>query len=139
MKKTLKTSFIYLIIALVAGVFFREFTKFFEFSDHTTLSVLHTHLFVLGTFLFLILTLFLKNNDISESKKFKRFFITYNIGISFFVIMLLTRGIIQVCNINISNGINGMISGFAGLSHILLTIGLILLYPVLKETITTKE
>ena len=138
MKKTLKTSFIYLIIALVAGVFFREFTKFFDYTAHTSLGVMHTHLFILGTFVFLLLTLFLKGNDVSAGKKFKRFFITYNAGVIFFVVMLLTRGILQVANVTLSNGINAMISGIAGISHIFLTVGLVLLYPVLKETLTTK-
>ena len=48
MKKLINTSFLYLILALAAGVFYREFTKFNSFTGKTTLAVVHTHLFVLG-------------------------------------------------------------------------------------------
>ena len=48
---------IYMIAALVAGVFYRELTKFNQFTGKTTLSVTHTHLFILGVFVFLLLAL----------------------------------------------------------------------------------
>ena len=44
----INTSFVYLILALISGVFYREFTKFNGFTEKTTLGVVHTHLFVLG-------------------------------------------------------------------------------------------
>ena len=47
----------YGIIAMIAGVFYREFTKFHHFSGQTNLSVMHTHYFLLGMFFFLILML----------------------------------------------------------------------------------
>ncbi len=62
MKKLINTSFLYLILALAAGVFYREFTKFNSFTGKTTLAVVHTHLFVLGVLLFLILALFVNIN-----------------------------------------------------------------------------
>ena len=33
MKKLINISFIYFILAMVCGVFYREFTKFFNFTD----------------------------------------------------------------------------------------------------------
>ena len=100
MKKLINVSIIYMIAALVAGVFYRELTKFNQFTGKTTLSVTHTHLFILGVFVFLLLALFIKNDkDILESSLFKKFFILYNIALPFFIIMLMTRGIVQVLNI----------------------------------------
>ena len=67
---------IYMILALVMGVFYREFTKFYQFTGITTLSVTHTHLFILGVFLLLILALFLKDDiHLYQSSLFQKFFI----------------------------------------------------------------
>lgn len=134
MKKLINVAMIYMIAALVAGVFYREFTKLNQFTGKTTLSIVHTHLFILGVFIFLILALFIQNNqDILESPLFKKFFIVYNIALPFFVIMLMTRGIIQVLNIPLSTSTNAMISGIAGISHILLTISFALFFMVLRK------
>lgn len=57
MKKLINTSMIYFILALAAGVFYREFTKFNGFSGSTALCRVHTHLFVLGMLIFLIAAL----------------------------------------------------------------------------------
>ena len=48
MKKLLNTAFTYTVIALVAGVGYREYTKMIDFTGETNLSLLHTHLFTLG-------------------------------------------------------------------------------------------
>lgn len=134
MKKLINVAMIYMIAALVAGVFYREFTKLNQFTGKTTLSIVHTHLFILGVFIFLILALFIQNNqDILESPLFKKFFIVYNIALPFFVIMLMTRGIIQVLNIPLSTSTNAMISGIAGISHILLTVSFVLFFMVLRK------
>lgn len=55
MKKLFNLSFFYLILGLLLGVFFREFTKFNNFTDSTTLSTTHTHALVLGFIFFLTL------------------------------------------------------------------------------------
>lgn len=52
MKKYIHLALIYAVCALVAGVFYREFTKWNGFTGVTTLGKVHTHLFMLGMFLF---------------------------------------------------------------------------------------
>lgn len=133
MKKLINISFVYFILSMIAGVFFREFTKFFNFTEKTTLSVLHTHILILGTFLFLILALFTLNTNLLEQKKFKTFLKIYNISLPFMIIVMFIRGIIQVTNKNIAPAINGAISGFAGISHILMLISFIILFIALKN------
>lgn len=134
MKKLINVSMIYMIAALVAGVFYRELTKFNQFTGKTTLSVTHTHLFILGVFVFLVLALFIKNDkDILESSLFKKFFILYNIALPFFIIMLMTRGVVQVLNIQLSTAMNAMISGIAGISHILLALSFVLFFIILRK------
>lgn len=46
-----------MIIGLLFGVYYRELTKWFDFSGKTQLSTLHTHTLVLGMFFFLIVLL----------------------------------------------------------------------------------
>ena len=134
MKKLINTSFVYFILAMIAGVFYREFTKFYNFTEKTTLSVVHTHLLTLGMFLFLILAALFKDNiKLSDNKKFKRFYIFYNISLPFFAIMFIIRGIFQVLSIELSATINAIISGFAGISHIFMLISFILLFILLKD------
>ena len=56
-RKLFKSAFVYLILALCAGVFFREYTKIMEFTGITSLSFMHLHYFVLGFLSFLVLGL----------------------------------------------------------------------------------
>ncbi len=126
-------SIIYASLALIAGVFYREFTKFNNFSSETTLSLIHTHYFVLGMFFFLILLLLEKSFSFSSkndntNKKVGISIILYNIGLNLTTIMLLVRGIFEVISKEeITSKINGVISGVAGIGHILLGVFLILI------------
>ena len=58
MKKPIWIAFGYAIAAMACGVFYREFTKFFDFTGTTTLAVSHVHLFMLGAVIFLAVALF---------------------------------------------------------------------------------
>ena len=132
MKKMINIAAIYIVFAMVGGVFSREFTKFYDYTGITTLKVLHTHLLVLGTFLFLFLALAYKMMDLQKTKQFGRFLLLYNIALPFMTVMLLVRGIVQVLGINLGSG-DAAISGIAGISHILIAVSLILLFLALKE------
>lgn len=135
MKKLINTAFIYTILALVSGVFYREFTRSLEFSDRTALSVMHVHLFVLGSLVFLLLTLFEKEFKITKNKSFNKFFIVYNVGLIFMIAMFVWRGIDQVL------GLNGgaMISGIAGISHIIFSIGIIMMFIVIRKEVLKSQ
>lgn len=134
MKKLFNTSLFYFVLASVFGVFYREFTKFEGFSDHTTLSLIHTHLFALGMIVFFIILLMnYVNKNFIKSKYFDKFYITYNVGLLTMVSCLLVRGINEVKNISLSNGTDHMISGIAGIGHILLTVGLVFLFLNIKQ------
>ncbi|MDO5039772.1 DUF2871 domain-containing protein [Clostridium sp.] len=135
MKKLINTSFIYAILALASGVFYREFTRMFDYVGKTTLSVMHVHLFVMGSLVFLLLVLFEKQFKITENRFFNKFFLTYNIGLAFMVIMFIWRGIDQVL---LLNG-GAMISGIAGLSHILFSIGIIMMFILLKKEVVKEK
>ena len=133
MKKLINISFIYFIFAMVCGVFYREFTKFFNFTEKTALALTHLHLIALGTILFLILSLFAINTNLLQQSKFKYFLKLYNISLPFMVIMFIIRGVLQVLNTNLSATINASISGISGISHILMLVSFILLFLSLKN------
>ncbi len=133
MRKTLNISFIYFILAMAGGVFYREITKIMGFTGRTVLADVHVHLLMLGMMLFLVLSLFCKTMELAEEPKFKKFLILYNVGLPLMVIMLIVRGVTQVLELEVSAAGNGMISGFAGIAHILLLIAFIFLFGALKK------
>lgn len=135
MKKYLNISFIYAIVAMICGVFYREFTKYSEFTGKTNLSVMHTHYFMLGMFFFLILLLLEKNFSFSEQKNTGKIIVAYNIGLNITGAAFFVRGLTQVWGTNLSKGMDSAISGIAGLGHIILGVSIILLFLRLKKVI----
>lgn len=133
MKKIMNTSLIYFVLAMAGGVFYREFTKWNGYTEPTTLGVLHVHLLVMGTVLFLLIALFAKVTDLEKNSLFKKFFVLYNVALPFMVVMMLIRGIVQVLAIDLGKMGNGMLSGFAGLSHITMMVSLLMLLIALKK------
>ena len=134
MKKILNTSMIYFILAAAAGVFYREFTKFNGYTGETALSYVHTHLFVLGMFAFLVIALFgCQKPELFKQSTIKKFFILYNISLPFMAVMLLVRGVVQVQGAELTKAADAMISGFAGISHILIGIAVLVLFRSLKK------
>ena len=138
MKKLINTAFIYAIAAMICGIFYREFTKSMSFDGRTTLAFTHLHLFALGTMVFLILALFSLKTDLLMQKKFKAFFLTYNIGLPLMVVMFFVRGILQVLGTPLSAGMNAAISGIAGITHIILGIAIVLMFLCLKDVTINK-
>ena len=139
MKKYLNVSFVYAIAAMVGGVFYREFTKFMGFEGVTLLSKVHTHLFMLGMLVFLVVALFAQNNKLEEIKIFRVFFGVYNSGVALTVVMMVVRGILQVCDTPLSSGASAAISGIAGIGHILLGAGIVLLLLSLKKAAKSQK
>ena len=133
MKKMINTSFAYLIAGLTSGVFFREFTKFNQFEGYSQIKVIHTHTLMLGMFMFLIVALFFIKFNLAEDIRFNRFYITYNVGLIMSILLMLGRGITQVLEMDVSKGLNASISGMAGLGHIIMTIGLMYLFAILRS------
>lgn len=138
MKKIMNASIVYFLLAMIGGVFYREFTKWNGYTAPTTLGVLHVHLLVLGTVVFLLIAVIAKITDLENNSLFKKFFVTYNIALPVMVLMLLARGIVQVLDIEIGKMGNGMLSGFAGLSHISIMIAFIFLLLVIKKEMLKK-
>lgn len=96
MKKYRNISLVYAVLAMAGGVFYREFTKFHDFTGVTALGKVHTHLFLLGMLIFMVIALYAARTNLQKQKTFRIFLVTYNIGVPLSTVMLLVRGITQV-------------------------------------------
>ena len=114
MKRYVNASLLYAILAMVGGVFYREFTKFNGFTARTTLGVVHTHYFLLGMVFFLLLLLLEKSFSFTGAK---------------------TK---RVLGTELSTGMNAAISGIAGIGHILLGISMVMLLLQVKKSVAEK-
>lgn len=121
----LKTSFVFLILGLSAGVFYREVTRAFHYSTYTSLSVLHVHLLVLGALFPLILYALLKEQT-GELSSLKRPFNLTLSGLALTVVSMSVRGLSQITVTEALPFPDGALSGIAGIGHILLGVGLAL-------------
>lgn len=131
MKRYINYSIVYAVLAMIGGVFYREFTKLNGYTDWTTLSVVHTHYFILGMMFFLILGLISMNANL----KINRSVMFYHIGLNLTAIMLVVRGIVQVLDLNV---VSALISGVAGIGHIILGVSLILILLDIKKACIKK-
>lgn len=131
MKRYINYSIVYAVLAMIGGVFYREFTKMNDYTAWTTLSVVHTHYFILGMIFFLILGLV----SLNVNFKSNRAVLLYNIALNLTAIMLVVRGIVQVLDLNV---VSAFISGVAGIGHTILGVSLILILLDIKKACIKK-
>lgn len=138
-RKYLSTAFIYAVIAMVWGVFYREFTKFAGFSGETALSVIHVHYFALGMIFFLLLALLEKNFAFSGGKGVKPGQVFYHAGLNIAWLGFFLRGLVQASETVLSKGMDAAISGVSGLGHICLAAGMLLLLWRVRSGASASE
>ena len=134
MKKLFNAAFIYMVLGVASGLFYREFTKANAFpeGEYTQLAVVHTHLLTLGFIVLLILLALEKLFVFSRSRKlFGWFFWLYNAGLVLTAGMMVWHGSLTV----LGQESNAMIAGIAGLGHILLTAAMIVLFIALGKAV----
>ena len=134
MKKFTNSAFIYIILGLCSGVFYREFTKIFEFESRTALSYMHVHYISLGTLFFLVLLLLEKSFAFS-GKNTGKVLIIYHIGFNIMQAFFLVHGLTQVLRMELSSMVDSAISGFAGIGHIMMGISLVILMNQVRKSI----
>ncbi|WP_087064863.1 DUF2871 domain-containing protein [Intestinibacillus massiliensis] len=132
MKRYANMALAYAAIAMVFGVFYREFTKFNNFTGKTVLSVMHTHYFLLGMFFFLVLMLAEKSLSFS-GKNTGKILIVYQCGLNITGLGFLMRGLTQVWGTVLSTGADASLSGVAGIGHILIGVSIILLLLEIRK------
>ena len=134
MKKYYYLSFTYLILGLIAGVFYRELTKAAGFTGDTVLRGVHTHLLVLGFLFFLVVLLLEKSFGLSHLKGMKAWFITYQVALITVVATMVVRGIAEVKGFEVAG-----LSHMAGLTHALLGIALVWFMILVGKVIPTQK
>lgn len=132
MKKLYFAVVAYTVLGLASGLYFRELTKAHHFTGFTQLSVVHTHLLALGTIFLLVVLLLERAFTLSRSRWFTPFFWTFNAGLIITAAMMATHGTMTVTGHTAS----AMITGIAGLGHILLTIALAFFLTALYHGLT---
>lgn len=139
MNRYIKLSLFYAILGLVAGVFYREFTKMNGVEGGTSLTLIHVHTLMLGMAFFLILAILESNLQMSTFKSFKYFLVTYNGGLLITVAIFLVRGVTETLGTSVSYGLDKALSGIAGIGHILLSAGLIIILLILNKSSKEKD
>ena len=135
MKRYMNMALLYAVLAMIGGVFYREFTKFNGFTGKTALGVVHTHYFLLGTVFFLLLLLLEKSFSFTGTMT-GRILVIYHIGLNLTSVMFVIRGGFQVLGTSLSSGMNAAVSGIAGIGHILLGVSLILVLIQIKRRVS---
>lgn len=138
MKRYMNMALLYAVLAMVGGVFYREFTKFNGFTAKTTLGVVHTHYFLMVMVFFLLLLLLEKSFSFTGAKT-GRILVLYHIGLNLTAVMFVVRGVTQVLGTALSSGMSAAISGMAGIGHILLGVSLILLLLQVKRSVSSAQ
>ncbi|MET8413984.1 DUF2871 domain-containing protein [Streptomyces sp. NPDC005195] len=129
MRKSYYAAHVYMILGVISGLYYREFTKAKDFDGETQLALMHTHLLSLGMMGFLIVLALDKQFRLSGTKLFTYFFWFYNAGIAITVAMMFVHGTETVLGDHVPEAVPLT----AGLGHTLLTVGLILLFVLLGK------
>ena len=137
MKRYMNVVLLYAILAMIGGVFYREFTKFNGFTAQTTLSVVHTHYFLLGMVFFLLLLVLEKSLSFTRAKT-GRVLAVYHIGLNLTAVVFVVRGVTQVLGLPLSAGMDAAISGVAGIGHILLGVSLVLILLQIRRSVSAS-
>src|SRR5699024_4748221 len=138
MQRLLRTAFAYMLLGVVSGLFYREYTKATDtVGIDSQLSILHTHLLALGMLVFLVVLALAALFSLTGRRSFSVFYWTYNIGLLVTVVMQAVRGMLTLDGQDPA-ATSAAIPGIAGLGHILLTIGLVALFVALRAAIADR-
>ena len=134
----MNTAFAYMVLGLVSGLFYREYTKATDtLGADTQLATLHTHFLALGMVVFLVVLALDALFQLSGRRSFTVFYWTYNIGLLMTVVMQAVRGILTLDGQDPA-ATTAAIPGIAGLGHMVLTVGLVALFVALRAGIRDR-
>lgn len=115
-----------LVMGLIGGVFYREFTKFYAFTDATHLGKIHVHTLVLGFVVSLLVYLLAK--DMNDVKALKKPYEMYLTGLVFTVVNMVVIGIYEVVREGSDVIVRAAIDGTSGIGHIILAVGIVWMF-----------
>lgn len=112
-----------LIMGLIGGVFYREFTKFYAFTDASHLGKVHVHTLVLGFVVSLLMYLLAK--DMKDVQTLKKPYEIYLTGLVFTIANMVVIGIYEVVREGSDVIVRAAIDGTSGIGHIVLAVGIV--------------
>lgn len=124
-RNILGLSFTFLIMGLIGGVFYREFTKFYNYQAENHLSKLHVHVLVLGFLLMMLVYMVSKKYDVKRILGLKKPIYVFVSGFAFTVINMALFGIYEVVSQGKDIVSKPAIEGLSGIGHIVLAMGLV--------------
>lgn len=133
MKKYVKWAAFFAVLGVCGGVFYREFSKFHGVDNQfSILGLVHPHFLVLGV-LFLLVMGLVSQHVHPQGKLPDAGLICYSVGTTGAGVMLFVRGILDVLSkadetFEVGRAVNGMVSGISGLFHIVLGVGLVMIF-----------
>ncbi|CAM42097.1 hypothetical protein, unknown function [Leishmania braziliensis MHOM/BR/75/M2904] len=138
MEKLVRASMNYTIFGLASGVYWRELTRHLKYVSNGTsqLRVMHTHCFALGSFFFLFVLLLEKSFALTKQKNYKKFYVTYNIGLGITLMMMMIHGTLTVVG---KDQNSRLISWTAGVGHIFMSVGFGYFYNVLMGAVRASS
>ncbi len=134
MKKMYWISLSYFVFGLTAGLVNHELVYWTHFTGESVMSVVHPHAILLGGLVFLLMPLFMKSFGLEKQKSFRIFLWVYNIGLVMTLGFMTARGMSQLLAKPFPRVWDHMVGGFAGIGHIILTVGLGFLFHALMKT-----
>lgn len=136
----IELAFVSLILGLAGGVFYREFTKIYAYTEATYLGKIHVHTLALGFLsLFVLYTWISRNEDNEFVEKLRKPIYIWLSGLLLSIVMMMIHGIIEVLGSYYGTVPEAAISGLAGLGHILLSTGIVWTMIVLIKNESEKD
>jgi hypothetical protein len=137
--RLIRSALVYAILAMLGGVFFREWTKALGFTGETTLAVLHTHYFAMGMVVFLLLALLQNAFPFMARRGVRTALVGYHAGLNVTVLGLLLRGLAQTTGTVLPRALDASLSGLSGLGHLTLGVSLTVLLLAAGKAAREKE
>lgn len=134
MNKLARASGSYTGLGLLSGIYYRELTRYMKYDRQlpTQLRAVHTHCLALGGLFFLIVLLLEKSFTLSGQKHFKKFYVTYNMGLGLTLLAMLVRG---TSTVFYGETKMPLVSVTAGIGHIILTVSFGFFYNILINAV----
>lgn len=125
------------VIGLLSGLVYREVTRPAGFTGRTQLAFVHTHALTLGTLLLFLVLALIAALRAQENKWLRLFLPVWNVGLAITTVMLTIKGLLQVQGSAMAT--SPALAGIAGLGHITLSVGFVLLLLGLKQAVAEYE
>ena len=114
-----------LIMGLLAGVFYREFTKYYQFTDVTHLSAVHVHALVLGFILPVLMYIFAKQISGDIDRRLRKSVYLFEAGLILTLVTMIVIGIYEITSLGQDIISRAAIDGISGIGHIILAVGIV--------------